>query len=159
MYACVFACVYIPYNYIKASGMFTTCFKIKTFSASGETISLEYFWNLMNTLEQVNKFGCTSIENLLSNSALLNFLVIDILSILLSKPRCYNLVAIIFYRIFIAFIIAYFIYPLINSKNLLVRLPDLELSTESHWTRRGCAEQFLIIAYTWACCYVSVCVS
>lgn len=146
MYACVFACIYIPYNYIKASGMFTTCFKIKTFSASGETISLEYFWNLMNTLEQVNKFGCTSLENLLSNSALLNFLVIDILSILLSKPRCYNLVVISF-------------YPLINSKNLLVRLQDLELSTESHWTRRGCAEQFLIIAYTWACCYVSVCVS
>lgn len=111
MYACVFACVYIPYNYIKASGMFTTCFKIKTFSASGETIYLEYFWNLMNTLEQVNKFGCTYLENLLSNSALLNFLVIDILSILLSKPRCYNLVVIIFYRIFIAFIIAYFILP------------------------------------------------
>lgn len=117
MYACVFACVYIPYNYIKASEMFTTRLKIKTVSASGETIYLESFWNLMNTLEHVNKFGCTSLENLLSNYALLIFLVIDILSILLSKPRCYNLVVITlcmlnnFYRIFIGFIIAYFILP------------------------------------------------
>lgn len=81
---CFYVYTYIPYKYIKASGMSSTCFKLKTFSI-WRIISLESHWNLMNTLEQVNKFGCTYLENLLSNYASLNFIWLSIFKYIVIK--------------------------------------------------------------------------
>lgn len=117
MYACVFACIYIFHtNTSKSAVCCLLVSKLKHFQHLGKRFLWNFFWNLMNTLEQVNKFALLQ-KICYRTMHYLNFLVIDILSILLSKPRCYILVVITLcmlnncYRIFIAFIIAYFILP------------------------------------------------